>query len=163
MTYFPGTLINLEEAPADWEPITPFPMGSVSFVSGHPHGNRLRVRYYKRKGDENLVGKVWFGPEAEGPPGHAHGGSMAAVLDEVMGACAWMKGHTVLAAQLTTNFRNPLPLGTIAHFEATVDRVEGRKVYTTGRLADESGKLFCEGTCLFIVIDPTKFSQRKQD
>lgn len=83
-----------------------------SFVSGDPFGNRIRVRYFKRERDGALVGKVWFGPGAEGPPGHAHGGSMAAVLDEALGAAAWMSGHPVVAAKLVTVFRRMLPLGT---------------------------------------------------
>ena len=44
------------------------------------------------------------GPPIEGPPGHAHGGSMAAVLDEAMGAAAWMEGHLVVAVRLATSF-----------------------------------------------------------
>src|SRR5579859_3317215 len=34
----------------------------------------------------------------QGPPGHAHGGAIAAVLDEVMGAAVWRAGHPVLLA-----------------------------------------------------------------
>ena len=88
-----GTMESTSEV--GWTPIDP--LGSVgtgrSFVSGEPDGDRLRVCYYRRDRDGALVGKIWFGPGAEGPPGHAHGGSMAAVLDEAMGAGAWLAGH----------------------------------------------------------------------
>lgn len=93
-----------------WTPIEPLESVGTgrSFVSGEPSGDRLRVRYYRRERDRALVGKIWFGPGAEGPPGHAHGGSMAAVLDEAMGAGAWLAGHAVVAAKLTINFRRML-------------------------------------------------------
>ena len=61
------------------------------FLQGHPH---LRIAYYRSAekddhGHHALFGRAFFGSAGcEGPPGHAHGGSMAAVLDEAMGSCA---------------------------------------------------------------------------
>lgn len=129
-----------------------------SFVSGEPAGDRLRVAYFRRDRDGALVGRVWFGPGAEGPPGHAHGGSMAAVLDEAMGAGAWMAGHPVVAAKLTTQFHQMLPIGTDAVVEAWVERVDGRKVTTRGRLCNAGGVQFASAEGLFIVLGPERFS-----
>lgn len=142
-----------------WIPVDPLRIegGRRSFVSGEPAGGRLRVRYFQREGDGRLVGRAWFGPGAEGPPGHAHGGSMAAVLDEAMGAAAWMAGHKVVAAQLDTSFRRMLPLGTDATLEAWVDRVDERKVWTRGVLLDAEGQPFAEARALFLKIDPARF------
>jgi acyl-coenzyme A thioesterase PaaI-like protein len=142
-----------------WEPIEPPRLegGRGSFVSGDPEGDRLRVRYFWRGGLRPLVGRAWFGPGAEGPPGHAHGGSMAAVLDEAMGAAAWSAGHRVVAVQLDTRFRRMLPLGTDARLEAWVAGVDGRKVRTAGRLLDEEGGVFAEATAIFVTLDPERF------
>lgn len=129
-----------------------------SFVSGDPGGARLRIRYFRRSADGALLGNVWFGPDAQGPPGHAHGGSMAAVLDEAMGASAWLSGHAVVAAQITIQFRRMLPLGTIARLEAWVDVVNGRKVTTRGRLVDDRGETFAEGEGLFIQLGLDRFT-----
>ncbi len=142
-----------------WTPIEP--LESVgpgrSFVSGEPSGDRLRVRYYRRERDGALVGKIWFGPGAEGPPGHAHGGSMAAVLDEAMGAGAWLAGHAVVAAKLTINFRRMLPLENEVLLETWVERVDGKKVVTRGRLFDRDGEPYAEGEGLFIVLGAERF------
>ena len=142
-----------------WIPVKPFRLegGRASFVSGEPDGERLRVRYFHRQADGRLVGRAWFGPGAQGPPGHAHGGSMAAVLDEAMGAAAWMAGHRVVAAQLDTSFRRMLPLGTDATLEAWVDRVDERKVWTRGLLLDGEGQPFAEARALFLKIDLARF------
>jgi len=142
-----------------WEPIEPPRLegGRGSFVSGDPEGDRLRVRYFWRGGERPLVGRAWFSPGAEGPPGHAHGGSMAAVLDEAMGAAAWTAGHVVVAVQLDTSFRRMLPLGTDTLLEAWVAGVDGRKVRTAGRLLDEAGGVFAEATAIFVTLDPEKF------
>lgn len=132
--------------PAGWDRLDDVP--SRSFVSGDPEGPRLRVRYYHRGSD--LLAKAWFGAEAEGPPGHAHGGAMAAVLDEAMGFAAWLAGHPVVAARLTTDFRRMLPLGTVCTVETTVEVAEGRKVHVRGRLLGADGTLHAEGDALFV-------------
>ena len=80
-------------------------VGERTFASGE---DRIELRLYA-DGD-GLSGKVWFGPEAEGPPGHAHGGSIATVLDQAMGHCAWYKGHPCVAGQFTVQFRSMAPL-----------------------------------------------------
>ena len=142
-------------AEADWHPLDPVRIegGRGSFVSGDPDGETLRVAYFRRTSDDRLVGRAWFGPRSSGPPGHAHGGSMAAVLDEAMGAAAWRAGHISVAASLQTEFRAMLPLGTDALLEAWVERHEGRKVWTRGLLRGDDGRLFAEATALFIRLD----------
>ncbi len=139
-----------------WQPVEPFRIegGRGSFVSGDPEGETLRVGYFRRVADGRLVGRAWFGPGSAGPPGHAHGGSMAAVLDEAMGAAAWLAGHIAVAAHLATDFRAMLPLGTDALLEAWVERHEGRKVWTAGALRGDDGVLFAEAQAFFIRLDP---------
>jgi acyl-coenzyme A thioesterase PaaI-like protein len=141
-----------------WLPLDPFRIegGRGSFVSGDPEGETLRVAYFRRAGDGRLVGRAWVGPGSAGPPGHAHGGSMAAVLDEAMGAAAWMAGHIAVAGRLETDFRAMLPLGTDALLEAWVERREGRKVWTSGRLFGDDGTLYAEASALFVRLDPER-------
>ncbi len=141
-----------------WTWVAPPPsMAIQSFVSGDANDGRLRVRYFRPGSEAGLNAKVWFGPAAQGPPGHAHGGSMAAVLDEVMGGAAWAAGHACVAAQLTTHFRAMLPLESRCVVEARVASVEGRKVRVEATLGDGDGLVYAEGTALFIEIDPERF------
>lgn len=131
-----------------------------SFVSSEPDGDRLRLRYFRREADGAMCGKVWFGPGTEGPPGHAHGGSMAAVLDEAMGGAAWLAGHAVLAAEIRVSYRNMLPIDTVAVLEAWVDGVAGRKVTVRGRLSSSDGITFSESTGLFLTVDVERFGEK---
>lgn len=142
-----------------WIPFTPFRLeaGRGTFVSGGVTERRLRVAYFHRPEAPRLVGRAWFGPGAEGPPGHAHGGAMAAVLDEAMGAAVWLEGRIVVAARLATDFRRLLPLGTDALFTAWVERAEGRKLMARGRLLAADGAPFAEAEGLFVEIDPARF------
>lgn len=143
-----------------WSAITmPFgTQGGSSFVDGDPEGHRLRMKMFVRDEDRRIFTKVWWGPHAEGPPGHGHGGSMAAVLDHTMGIAAWISGHPVVAASITIDFHRSIPLGNIYTVETWVARTEGKKVYSEGRIyLDDFEKPYSTGTGLFIIQPMDKF------
>lgn len=123
---------------------------SLRFISCDPDGNRFRVRYY-RTGEQQLRARIWFGPETSGPPGHAHGGAIAAVLDEVFGLSAWVAGYPVVVGNLNVNFRNLLPLELVITVESRILSVEGRKVLLHGRICNGE-TVYAEGECLCITI-----------
>lgn len=123
---------------------------SLRFVSGEPDGNRYRIHYF-RDLEQRLRARVWFGPETEGPPGHAHGGSMAAVLDEVLGLAAWTAGYPIVVGNLNVSFRNLLPLEQVVTVESEVVSAEGRKVLVHGRIC-RGETVFAEAECLCITI-----------
>ncbi|MCP4291235.1 MAG: PaaI family thioesterase [bacterium] len=132
----------------------PFLALEDTFVSGDTSNHRLSVCYFKQENDNSLLAKALFGPGTQGPPEHAHGGSMAALLDEAMGGSAWMAGYPVVAAQLNITFRAMLPLGTRCLVKARVVEAKGRKIKTTAELlCAETGLLFCKGEALFVVLD----------
>ena len=124
---------------------------SLRFVSGDPTGERFRVRYY-RDSQGALVARVWFGPETEGPPGHAHGGSIAAVLDEVLGLAAWAAGHAIVVGKLNIHFQKLLPLRTVVEVRSRVVSVEGRKVMVHGGIHGPGGIVYAEADCLCITL-----------
>lgn len=138
-----------------WLPLGPwpFPTGKPGkFVSGDDSGTRYRLRYYRDATDpECLHGKIWFGPGAEGPPNHAHGGSMAALLDEVAGMAAWAAGIPVVAATLTTHFKRMLPLGKVVQAESHIVSRKDRRVSIEARLFD-GDEVYATAEGLFMVI-----------
>jgi acyl-coenzyme A thioesterase PaaI-like protein len=142
--------------PAGWEPVIPFPGGPShhSFVSGTDARHRTRVSYYRIAGSDHLHATVGFGSAAEGPPDSVHGGAIAAVLDEAMGAVCWMNGHPVVGARITINYRHMVPLGFAGLVESWIDHIERRKCFITSRLTDEHGKVFAEGEALFVQLTP---------
>ena len=128
-----------------------------SFVMGDNSEERLTVRYFVRESDNRFFAKVFFGSATQGPPGYAHGGSIAAVLDEAMGFAAWIAGQTVVAAKLTINYKKMFPLKTIAIIEAWVESIKGRKVITKSKMYDSNGTIFSKSEGLYINIPKEKF------
>jgi acyl-coenzyme A thioesterase PaaI-like protein len=132
-----------------WEPCVPFPSPEGTFLAD---GDRVRLAYFRKPAEPTLYAKAWFGKGTMGPPGHVHGGAMAATLDEAMGAVCWMNDHHVVAATITIKFVAMLPVDSETVLEARIDRIEGRKVFTRSRLTDGSGAIIAEGEGLFIVL-----------
>lgn len=150
----------LEQAEREWRVISlPSAVSQETFVSGDLSGQRLNVRYFVDRSDGALVAKVLFGPGTQGPPGHAHGGSMAALLDEAMGVAAWERGHLAVAADLRVRFRNMLPLGSRCMARARVVSIEGRKITLESILADINGMIYAEGTSIFVTVDSSRFGK----
>lgn len=133
-----------------------------SFVSGDQDGDRLRIGFFLPPDRERIVAQVWFGPGAEGPPGHAHGGSVAAVLDEAMGTAGWMSGHPVVAAKITIDFLHGVPLGQVHTVEAWIERADGRKVCAASHLLAEDGSVLSKGEGLFIEMSEKRIAALRE-
>lgn len=93
-----------------------------------------------------------FGSAYEGPPGSVHGGYIAAAFDEVLGMAQSLGGNPGMTGTLTVRYRRPTPLHAELRFEGTLDRVDGRKLFTSGRLFSPDG-LCAEADGLFITVD----------
>jgi acyl-coenzyme A thioesterase PaaI-like protein len=124
---------------------------TLRFVSGDQTGNRFRMNYFHDQ-EQNLIARVWFGPVTEGPPGHAHGGSIAAVLDEVLGLAAWAAGHPVVVGNLNISFRQLLPLQTVVQVRTRLISVQGRKIMVHGEICSLEGIVIATGEALCIKI-----------
>ncbi|MBJ18266.1 MAG: PaaI family thioesterase [bacterium] len=104
-----------------------------------------------RSGPLSAAATATFGHAYEGPPGHVHGGFVAAAFDEVLGFVQSLGGNPGMTGRLTTHYRIPTPLHVELRFEAELVREEGRKIFTEARVyAGE--ELTAEAEGLFISI-----------
>ncbi len=149
-----GSAVGVDENGSDGEPAPP--SGHVDFSPLLGRANPLAPPMDFSIDTSGEVPKVradvTFGNAYEGPPGHVHGGIVAAAFDELLGATQAMSGSPGMTALLDVSYRAPTPLLTPLRFEATLDSVEGRKIRTSGRLFH--GETLCaESSGLFISID----------
>ncbi len=108
-------------------------------------------------------GTVTLHLQQEGPPRHVHGGVLASLIDEVMGAAVWATGKRSLAANLNINYRHPAPLDCELRVTGRIDRIEGRKTYTSGEVLLPDGTVAIEGTGLFIEMPVDSLKTKHYD
>jgi acyl-coenzyme A thioesterase PaaI-like protein len=135
-------------------PVNPFPSppSKRSYVSGEAAADRTRVAYFRDADNDHLHASIRFGAATEGPPDSVHGGAIAAVLDEAMGAVCWMNGHPVVGARITINYLQMTPLGFDGRVESWIERIERRKIFIKSKLTDGHGRVHAEGDGLFIKL-----------
>ncbi len=115
--YFPLPLEPGEEIEFD-----PFSIGG-----GVLHPASVEVKYYKES-DSAVTGTATVDPMFAGPPERAHGGVVALILDELMGALNRMRGRQAFTGRLTVHYRAATPLNEPLHLRAWIQSTSGRKI-----------------------------------
>ncbi len=97
--------------------------------------------------------------EHQGAPGLAHGGVLAAALDEALGSLNWLLRTIAVTGRLETDFVAPVAVGTTLHLAAEVVAVAGRKIYSTavGRVDGPDGPVAVRADALFIEVKVDHF------
>jgi acyl-coenzyme A thioesterase PaaI-like protein len=102
--------------------------------------------------DRTVIMHVRYGSAYEGPPGSVHGGVLAGAFDELLGMTQSLSGQPGMTGTLTVKYRRPTPLHHDLRFVGTLDRVEGRKNFVSGRCYD-GDTLTAEAEALFVRVD----------
>jgi acyl-coenzyme A thioesterase PaaI-like protein len=155
----------MDAIPNDFILTKPLPFHGWCFVCGkeNPHGIGLIWQASFREetpgaeghfspGSVLISSDFHFKLAQQGPPGHAHGGASAAVIDEAMGASVWQSGYRSLLAHYELDYKLPVPLNTPVRVEAWVEKVDGRKIYARGHLLLADGRVAVTGTGLYLHI-----------
>lgn len=101
---------------------------------------------------ETIHASATFGAAYEGPPGHVHGGYLAAMFDDVLGAAQTATGNPGMTASLTVKYRQPAPLEREVRFRGWLESVEGRKIRALATA--HVGEVLCaEAEGLFVSVD----------
>jgi acyl-coenzyme A thioesterase PaaI-like protein len=149
---FADSLDALPERRRSWETseagLLPRDFVDFSPLSGrrNPIAPPISMRVAEGADSHRIEGRVTFGAAYEGPPGHVHGGFVAAMFDELLGFAQLAPGFT---AYLHVDYRKPTPLHRELSLEGYVDRTEGRKRWVRGECRLD-GVLLSEAEGLFI-------------
>jgi len=120
-----------------------------SIVSGLANPMSIAAEY-DHDGEE-AVARVVLGPAFEGAPGRAHGGIVAALFDETMGAVLPATGTLAYTGSITINYLAPTPIGKPLEFRARVVARNGRRA-TLEATGDAEGRRFADASALFISV-----------
>ena len=107
---------------------------------------------------DGLQGTAFFDFQYEGPPTCVHGGVIALVFDELLGAANIAAGSPGMTGTLTIRYRKPTPLRTPLRLEARTTGRDGRKITTWGGIFLDD-VLTAEAEGIFIELVPERFLQ----
>jgi acyl-coenzyme A thioesterase PaaI-like protein len=119
-------------------------------------GNILTIPMSARKGDDGRIhGWARFARFHLGRNGAVHGGCLGMLFDSVLGltSAVLTGGPYQRTAYLKIDYRHVVPIDTELQFDAGVDRVDGRKIFVSGRLSD-GDTLLAEADALFVRLKP---------
>lgn len=106
---------------------------------------------------DRVLGRLTLDERHQGAPGLAHGGVVAAILDEASGTVPTTMCVPAVTAKLEVNYARPAPLHRPMTVSAILAEREGeRKLHIHARL--ELGEdLIAEANALFVVVSPDHF------
>ena len=119
------------------------------FICGSENPNSLGVRW-RLMDDHSITAEVNLSLAQQGPPGFAHGGASAGLIDEAMGSAVWAAGHQVVAVELKINYHKPLPLKKTITVRGWISSREGRAIHTAGEILLEDGTLAVSGNGVYV-------------
>lgn len=105
---------------------------------------------------DRVKGRVELDRRHEGAPGFAHGGAVATLLDDTLGALLMLLEVPAVTAKLEVDYRAPAFLGREFQLEAWLEAREGRKLWLAGAMSD-SGKRVADASGLFVQVDGEHF------
>eukprot|EP00930_Biecheleria_cincta_P059668 TRINITY_DN45383_c0_g1_i1.p1 TRINITY_DN45383_c0_g1~~TRINITY_DN45383_c0_g1_i1.p1 ORF type:complete len:262 (+),score=28.82 TRINITY_DN45383_c0_g1_i1:40-825(+) len=121
---------------------------------------------HNQDSSDNALGKtricavVRVGDTLNGHVGLLHGGFTAAILDDMTGLTTYLEKDAremgrdakIFTANLSVNYRRPLPCNSEYFVDVRVDRIEkNKKIYLTATIYNEPGHACVEASALYIV------------
>ncbi len=134
--------------------LAPLTHGAPHHCFGCGEANRtgLRLKFFVDE-QQQVIARVRLARRFEGPPGHAHGGVIATLLDEAMSKANRLHEVTAMTRQMEIEYLRPVPLRQPLTIVGRRLSQQGRKNYCEAEIVDESGSILARAKALFIAVD----------
>jgi uncharacterized protein (TIGR00369 family) len=92
-----------------------------------------------------------------------HGGIIALLLDEAMGKVNRFSEVRAVTAELTVEYRRPVPVEADIVVEAFNVQRNGRTLLHEGEIRDAAGRVLAKGRGRFVAVDAESFRKRIEE
>jgi uncharacterized protein (TIGR00369 family) len=116
----------------------------------------MHLRFTHDKARKSFVCRFRLNARYTGPPGHAHGGIIATILDEAMGKVNKLRQVIALTSEMTVNYLRPVPLNKPLRVESREVSVRRRRHVNIAEILNRKGQVLARGRAVFIAIDPER-------
>jgi uncharacterized protein (TIGR00369 family) len=101
----------------------------------------------------------------QGPPGHAHGGIIATLLDEAMSKANRHRNIVAMTRHMSIDYRRPVPLEINLILEGwsakDIQSTSSHKHHCSAEIRDASGTVLASATGIFIEVTAEALLRRK--
>ncbi|RPA85078.1 hypothetical protein BJ508DRAFT_412219 [Ascobolus immersus RN42] len=147
---FRQTLSTPETIPF-FEPVYVPPKPNVSPLDASPVARLVASPYGQ------VLTIIQLGPGINGYPGHAHGGFLGVLFDELCAtAAACERRGLSYTANMNVEFRKRVRTDEVLLGRAWVEREEGRKCWVRSRLEEQNGVVLAECTTVWVDVPTGK-------
>lgn len=126
---------------------------SNCFGCGPENSTGLQLKFTPTPAGNAYRSEFQLGPSFAGPPGHAHGGIIATILDEAMSKANRLRSTVALTRRIEVDYLRPVPLGQPLVVEGRIVRVRGRALYNRAELRNAEGVVLARSRGKFLAID----------
>lgn len=133
------------------------------FACGTNNAQGMHLKFSFDHERECFVCRFRLGKRYTGPPGHAHGGIIATILDEAMGKVNKLRQVVALTSEIRVNYLKPVPLNKPLRVESRELRVRGRRHINMAEILNSSDEVLARGQGTFVAIDPHRMFARFVD
>ncbi len=130
------------------------------FGCGKDNPEGLRLKFQLDEAGNRFVARFRLSRRFTGPPAHAHGGVIAAILDEAMGKVNKLRSVVAMTKEMRVEYLKPVPLNRQLLAEAWEISVHGRRHVNAAEIRNDTGEVLARSTGTFIAIDPQQMFAR---
>ncbi len=130
------------------------------FGCGRDNPDGMRLKFVYDEEGNRFIAHFRLGRRFTGPPRHAHGGIIAAILDEAMSKPSRLRNVLAPTVELTIRYHQPVPLGAKLTALGWEVRVRGRKHLRAAEIRNERGELLASGRGTFKAVDADRMMRK---
>lgn len=133
------------------------PTSRTCFLCGRENKIGLKIQWYNNPAENRIEATITIPEHFNGYPGVAHGGIVAAILDETAGRAVLLDGdfeYLFVTLKLETTYRNLTPTEVPLTAVGWVIRKTQRKAKVAAELRLPDGTVTAE--CVALIVRPTE-------
>jgi uncharacterized protein (TIGR00369 family) len=130
------------------------------FGCGPANPDGMQLKFTLDEARKTFVCRFNLPPRYVGPPGHAHGGIIATILDEAMGKVNKLRQVIALTREMKVEYLKPVPLGKPLVVEGHEKYVRGREHINVAEIRNQKGEVLARSRGKFVAIDPEKMFKK---
>jgi acyl-coenzyme A thioesterase PaaI-like protein len=107
----------------------------------------------ERRADGDVEGRFFVKQDHQGPPGYAHGGVLAAALDEAMALLVHDGETLAVTGRLEVDLLAPAPVGAFVRVSARLEEEGARTLKLAAEASGEDGERLAAARGIFVRVD----------